>query len=336
MHPHHPTARTHRTSSTRRLIAAAALTLCGASGVMAQSNVLLYGMVDLSVSSIKAPGGAEVKTLENGQMSTSYFGFKGVEDLGGGLSAQFALEGFMRNDTGATGRFNGDAYFARSSWVGLANAYGALALGRNTTSLFVNTLVFNAFGDSFGFSPSIRHYFISGTATGDTGWNDSIKFNSANYGGLSFTGHVAAAEGSGGKNAGLSAMFFTGNLGLGGAWQEVKKGAAVDDTTTWQVSGSYDFKPVKVYAHYGKVDYDTTRKNYSISGLGGDLTLGQGKVLLQWGKISPDVGADRTTVSVGYDYFLSKRTDIYAAYRSDKVSGLSSGTSYSGGIRHRF
>jgi len=336
MHPHHPTARALRLPLTCRLIAAAALALCGASGVMAQSSVSMYGLLDLSVSSIKAPGAAEVKTLENGQMSTSYFGFKGVEDLGGGLSAQFALDAFMRNDTGAIGRFNGDAYFARNSWVGLANRYGSLALGRNTTSLFVNTLVFNAFGDSFGFSPSIRHYFTSGTTTGDTGWNDSVKFNSANFGGLSFTGHVAAGEGSGGKNTGLSAMVFTGNLGLGAAWQQVKKGAAVDDTTTWQASGSYDFKPVKVYAQYGKVDNDTTKKNYTISGIGGDLTLGQGKVLLQWGKISPDIGANRTTGSVGYDYFLSKRTDIYAAYMSDKVSGLSSGTSYSGGIRHRF
>lgn len=328
----HPQA----TARTRRLLATAALTLCGAGSAMAQSNVTLFGMIDLAVSSIKAPGGKEIKTLENGQMSTSYFGFKGVEDLGGGLSAQFALEGFMRNDTGVTGRFNGDAYFARNSWVGLVNQYGSLALGRNTTSLFVNTLVFNAFGDSFGFSPSIRHYFISGTTTGDTGWNDSVKFNSVNYGGLSFTGHVAAAEGSGGKNAGLSAMYFTGNLGLGAAWQQVKKGAAVDDTTTWQASGSYDFKPVKVYAQYGKVDNDTTKNSYTITGLGGDLTLGQGKALLQWGKISPDIGAKRTTVSAGYDYFLSKRTDIYAAYMSDKVTGLSSGTSYSGGIRHRF
>ena len=335
MHPQ-LTARSVRLSSTRRLIAAAALTLCGASSVMAQSSVTLFGMIDLAVSSIKAPGGKEIKTLENGQMSTSYFGFKGVEDLGGGLSAQYALEAFMRNDTGTMGRFNGDAYFARSSWVGLVNQYGSLALGRNTTSLFVNTLVFNAFGDSFGFSPSIRHYFISGTTTGDTGWNDSVKFNSVNYGGLSFTGHVAAAEGSGGKNTGLSAMYFTGSLGLGAAWQQVKKGAAVDDTTTWQVSGSYDFKPVKVYAQYGKVDNDTTKNSYTISCLGGDLTLGQGKALLQWGKISPDIGAKRTTVSVGYDYFLSKRTDIYAAYMSDKVTGLSSGTSYSGGIRHRF
>lgn len=337
MHSTSRPIRTLRALPALRRAALAVCVLCAATAAQAQSNVTLYGLIDLSAGSFKSPGSADsMKGVESGNMSTSYLGFRGTEDLGGGLSAQFAIETFMRNDTGASGRFGADAFWARSSWVGLAGGFGSIALGRNTTSLFVNTLIFNAFGDSFGFSPAIRHYFTSGTTTGDTGWNDSVKYASPKFGGLTFTGHIAAGEANGGRNHGLSALYFGGPVGLGLAWQEVKKGATTDDTTTWQVSGSLEFKPVKLYAQYGKVDNDTTNNSYDILGVGGDVALGQGKLLAQYGEIKPDIGAKRKTLTVGYDYFMSKRTDLYAAYMSDKINGLSSGSSYAVGIRHRF
>jgi hypothetical protein len=71
----------------------------------------------------------------------------------------FALNSFLRADNGAAGRFNGDAFWARDAYVGLSGAFGTSLLGRNTTPLFVSTLLFNAFGDSFAFSPSIRQLF---------------------------------------------------------------------------------------------------------------------------------------------------------------------------------
>ena len=157
----------------RALGAGALVALAGAAH--AQSSVSLYGLLDMSVGRFQAPGAAASKGVDSGNMSTSYFGLKGNEDLGGGLGAVFAIESFLRGDTGASGRFNGDVFWARSAYVGLSsNSLGTVTMGRNTTSLFVNTLIFNAFGDSFGFSPSIRHTFTSGTVTGDTGWADSI------------------------------------------------------------------------------------------------------------------------------------------------------------------
>lgn len=64
------------------------------------------------------------------------------------------MAAFLRNDTGAMGRFNGDGFFARNSYVGLQGKYVTVTVGRNTTPLFVSTLVFNAVGDSFGFRPA--------------------------------------------------------------------------------------------------------------------------------------------------------------------------------------
>ena len=138
-----------------------------------------------------------IETVESGKMTTSYYGLSGSEDLGGGLSGLFKLESFLRADNGEQGRFGGDTQFSRTASVGLAHKdYGQLTLGRNTTALFASTLSFNAFGDSFGYSPSIRHYFGSGqnAVTGDTGWSDSVAYASPNWNGWRFGAASAAKE----------------------------------------------------------------------------------------------------------------------------------------------
>lgn len=61
-----------------------------------------------------------------------------------------------------------------------------------------------------------------------------------------------------------------------------------------------------------------------------------GAVLAQWGRITPDSGARRNTLSLGYDHNLSKRTDVYLVGMRDKVENLSTGLSVSVGVRHRF
>lgn len=315
----------------------AALVMAAAStGALAQ-NVSLYGLVDLSVGRTQAPGGVGVKGVESGKMSTSYWGVKGTEDLGGGLKAQFAIESFMRNDTASAGRFDGDAFWARNAYVGLDSSVGSVTLGRNTTSLFVQTLIFNAFGDSFGFSPSIRHYFTSGTVTGDTGWSDSIRWALPRLGDISTTVHVALGEGNGGRNTGFSALYFGGPVGAGFAWQKVKKGATVADTTSWQLAGSYDLSAVKLYAQYGKVDNDTTKFEYKLTDFGLTAPVGaDGTFRAQYGLLKPQSGAKRTTLTLGYTHNLSKRTELYGAWMSDKLSNTSTGSNYSVGVRHKF
>ena len=85
--------------------------LAVAASVSAQSgSVTLYGLMDLGVGDFKSPGSGvnglnpRNKQVVNGAMSTSYFGLRGAEDLGGGLSATFELSSFIRASTGAVGR----------------------------------------------------------------------------------------------------------------------------------------------------------------------------------------------------------------------------------------
>ncbi len=307
-------------------------------GAQAQSSVNVYGLMDLSVGSTKAPGGPATTAVDSGKMTTSYYGFGGREDLGGGLAATFRIEGFLRATSGDAGRFNGDPQFSRTASVGLSSArLGSLTLGRNTTALFVSTLGFNAFGDSFGYSPSIRHYFTSGTTTGDSGWSDSIAYNSPVWGGFKAGAMVTSKTGNGG-NWSVNLGYGAGPLAVSLVHQQVKKDgtAAVADTDTTQLGASYDFGVAKAFLQLGQVDNDTTGNDYTISGVGARVPLGAGAVIAQYGQIAPQTGADRHTLSVGYLHNLSKRTELYAVAMHDKIDGLSSGGGYSLGIRHRF
>ena len=334
-----------------QVLAGAALSAIAA-GVQAQSSVQAYGLIDVSAGQFQDAGGTKDKSVASGKMSTSYFGFKGTEDLGSGLKANFAIESFLRADSGSAGRFNGDAFWARNAYVGLAGNFGSLNLGRNTTSLFVSTLIFNAFGDSFGYSPSIRHYFTSGTVTGDTGWNQSLSYTTPNMGGLTGQLQVTGNDGtSTGRKVGGNVLYFSGAFAgkiflcdaengniiktFEGHSGWVKAGTA-NGTTTSQVGASYDLGAAKLYGQYGKVKNDTTGMGYKLAELGVAVPVGAGKLLAEVGQLKPATGAKRTTITAGYDYTLSKRTDVYAVAMSDKKTGVNTGSTYAVGVRHKF
>jgi predicted porin len=320
----------------------ATLALAAALGGAQAQQVTVFGLIDLSLGASKAPGGVRSRGIDSGAMTTSYIGLRGSEDLGGGLSAQFRLEHFLRADTGAAGRFNSDAFWSRTASVGLASRdWGSLTLGRNTTPLFIATLLFNPFGDSFGFSPAIRHYYTSGTVSGDSAWNDSIVYASPAFGGLRFGAAFAANDegGAGGRNWGFNVAYAGGPFAASLVYQDVEKNSAsavLPDTRTWQLSGSYQLAGAKLFAQLGKVDNQSSGNRFDLYGLGASVPVGAGAVLAYWGRIKPDTGARRNTLSLGYDHFLSKRTDVYVAAMSDKLSGASSGHAYAVGLRHRF
>ncbi len=333
-------------SRTVTAVSAAALGLCLASGAHAQSNATMYGLLDMSAGQFQSPGGEKTWRAESGNMSTSYIGFRGSEDLGGGLRARFQIEHFLRIDQGAAGRFNGDAFWARSAYVGLQGAFGSTQLGRNTTPLFVSTLIFNPFGDSFGFSPSIRQYFL-GAIVGDTGWNNSIAYGSPNFSGLSFNGLANLSEGSGvGKNLGANALYFAGPLAATVAWQSVKNGvfpvpAGFTGQTAFQFGASYSLAAAKLFGQYGSVKTDatadTTTKIYQF---GASVPAGGlGAVLASYGNAKAEtsgVSTTRKTLTLGYNYNLSKNTDVYGIYMNEKSGTLAAGNTLAAGIRLRF
>jgi len=339
-----------------KLIAAAVATLGFAAATPAQ-EAQLYGLMDLSAGRFQSAGTSKVWRAESGSMTTSFLGFKGSDDLGGGLKARFAIEHFLRADTGTTGRFNGEAFWARNAYVGLQGAFGQTVLGRNTTPLFVSTSMFNAIGDSFSFSPSIRQLFTPSLLPfyGDRAWNNSIAYASVDHSGVTWNliaNLGEGAAGAGGKNGGFNILYANGPLGATLAWQKVKNGDGISPQPTavpvvagftaqdtFQLGGAYDASVVKLYAQYTRVwTHATANTKTTLYGFGAAVPIGAGKLLAQYGNAKAQAGVDttNTALTVGYDHNLSKSTDLYAMFMTERVSGLNRGNSLAAGMRLRF
>lgn len=144
---------------------AVALATLGASGaVMAQSSVTIYGNADVSVDHVsrsKGPVASSTKysatRVSPSATSQTSFGFKGVEDLGGGLKANFVLEGQLNHDTGALSQDG--RIFGRQSYVGLTTPAGEVRLGRQYAPIFYSTALVTT--ERFG----ATDLFIEGGAT---------------------------------------------------------------------------------------------------------------------------------------------------------------------------
>lgn len=116
----------------------AALAGLAAAGAQAQtrSSVSLYGYLDTGIEHLTNVQGAGSLTRMPGLTGTapSRWGVRGSEDLGGGLSATFALESGFGVDSGTLNQ--GGRGFGRQAWVGLNGAWGSVSLGRNYTMLY--------------------------------------------------------------------------------------------------------------------------------------------------------------------------------------------------------
>jgi predicted porin len=345
----------HHRVNLKKIMLAAVLGSAFAGQAFAQSSVTVNGLVDNFVGRMQNSGEKSTTVLGTGGMTTSWIGFKGSEDLGNGLKANFLLNSFLRTDTGGQGRFNGDPLFSRDANVGLSGGFGAISLGRELAPQFLPTILFNPFGDSYTFSPLLVQMNIGAggfgnSVVGDTGWSNSIRYTTLSYGGLSANLHYQLGEvaGNNGKhNAGANLLYFGGPLALTAFYQKVKVdnpfGATnIPEQKAWMVGGTYDLKAAKLFATYGQTSQDVDpRKDKTVS-LGATVPVGPGKILASWAQTKRSgvtaVGSDpkRNTASLGYDYDLSKRTDLYAVYMSDKISSLDRGNSLGVGIRHRF
>lgn len=330
----------------------------------AQTNVSIEGLVDVYAGSMRYAGEPGHVTKVNGNgMTTSYFGFNGSENLGGGLKANFSLSGYLRPDTGESGRFTGgDTLFSRNAYVGLSGAFGAVTLGRDLAPNFLPSIMFNPFGNSFTFSPLMLalHSKVgwSSSIAGDTCWSNQVRYTTPTVAGLTANLHYQfgeqAADKPGKHNVGANLLYANGPLSLTAFWDRVQLNNPLDSTPgnvkavagrvaseqkAWFVGGAYDLKAVKLFATYNKMSHDVDFGDKTVSA-GASVPVGNGKILAGWAQTRRTgtglVEAKRTTTSVGYDHFLSKRTDVYTVLMNDKITALDSGTSFAAGIRHRF
>ena len=322
-------------------------TLCGAvalacgmaaSGAMAQSSVQVYGIVDSGlarVTNVNAAGDSVTKMPSLTSSFPSRIGFRGTEDLGGGLQAFFVLESGFAMDTGVSGQ--GNRLFGRAAQVGLKGAWGTLTLGRQNNMTYMSGLKTDVLGPHLFAIGSIDPYLPNARSDNAIGYmgtfNGLVVGATYSFGRDASAAGGPAATGCGGEVAGNSKACrqYTGLLGY--------------ETKAWGLNASYDKLNGNTGAAFGltssaNTDVRTTVNGYFMLGatklgagvidretkaatglsesalwyFGASHPIGAYTIDAQWAKRDQkNSNADVSMLVARLTYSLSKRTHVYGA-----------------------
>lgn len=318
----------------KSLVALAVLAASGAA--MAQSSVTLFGVVDAGVTYAKASGQSSIYGLSNSGNATSRLGFRGVEDLGGGLKAGFWLEGAIQNDvgTGAGGGAAGPGFeFKRRSTVSLMGNFGEVRLGRELVAAYNDVgIKYDVFGQvgigqsqaygSFG-SPTRVGNMISYYTPNFSGFKAAVNYGFGEKAGdNSFGRYIGASVGY--DNGPLSVAFGVDQLN-NAAFDYAGTTVNTDNVRSYILGASYDFGAAKVMGYFrqqrDKVAGDTTK--FNAAGLGLSAPVGAaGEVRAAYNYYDlKSVDGKAHQLSLGYVHNLSKRTALYGTYAFLKNKG---------------
>jgi len=306
----------------KSLVALAALAVAGVAS--AQSSVTLFGVVDAAVSGYSTksnlivanpfaippfgvPGSLKRSqtALSNSGYNSSRIGFRGTEDLGGGLAASFWLEAPITNDDGKGGISN----FARRSTVSLSGGFGEIRLGRDYTATFWNDTVFDPFGTNGVGSSAIFRTSVNlasahgGQPAGVSASDSYVRTSNAIayflppnlggfYGQFQYALHenvksdeVLNSPSKRGRYVGGRFGYANGPLDVAVAYGiDTKDGAPLpgnaagfskDELKTFNLGASYDFGPVKLFGELSQVK-DSYDRNQSVTLLGLPFIYTQG------------------------------------------------------------
>jgi predicted porin len=311
----------------RTLIAAAATLAAGAA--MAQSSVNIYGRFNVTVESQDSRGTKIKKLVDN----SSRIGFKGTEDLGGGLKAGFVLEHGFNVDTGTPA----GGFWGRQSEVNLSGGFGTVRLGNFVSEAYFATSDYIGMHNHETGTSSDALYAYIGRNTNKIAYRtpEFIK-------GLTIEAALALGEGGGrDRNYDLALNYGAGPLHIGLGYEKGE-----NDAKQYAASVLYELGPVILG---GLVQRDTdgwgaglgNRTNFrgSVAYMFGanELHFNYGKT----GKYSKLANSDGSQMTLGYNYNLSKRTKVYGYYtKTDdnaRVYGFGGDfSSIAAGVRHNF
>ena len=325
----------------------ASLLVGAAAPVLAQGSVTIYGVIDAAVTSTKN-GSTTTTALLSGVGKGSRLGFKGNEDLGGGLSADFVLENGFVVDTGTVAQ--GGVFFGRYAFVGLSSREGwSLTAGRQDSPLTTSVIISDPLNWTyFGNTVSAGLGVFESPSEGPTsaGWQANSRVNNSLLGKYTF-GPVSAQlmRGFGNENTAGNGELWSGSLTYSsgplmvtGAYGSSKQfaasitpGATAHTQTQYVLGAYYDFKLAKVSAGYYQLDAFNANKpagsptaldprgdKYKTYWIGARVPLPVGVLLTNLMKSTYDYATKSqgagVTLGVTYEYSLSKRTALYTSY----------------------
>lgn len=344
----------------KTLVAAAAIATLGTA--FAQSSVTLYGRIDASLGNVKTTAGGVTlsdpgASIISGGHTGSRWGLAGVEDLGGGLKANFTLEQGFNVDSGTAS--NAANQFHRQAFVGLSGGFGSLNVGRQYDLLDQFSGSYDPFGNSgysaqafaFGTAAAVAPGLAArGLGNYVSRQNNAVQYASPNMGGFQVKALWAPAEdkvpgvNSAGNNYGVGLNYASGSLSAGGMYQVNKAGGA-RAIEQWLVGAAYDFGAAKVFGQYqaGKNKNLASAKDDGYQ-LGVTVPFGAVAFTASYAaedqKFNGNKLSETNGVSLMGQYALSKRTYVYAAYRQGEVEPVVGATTkerkYGLGLVHQF
>ena len=317
-------------------------TLGAAAGASAQSSVTLSGIVDNSLT-YGSGSLSSRSSLANSANSTSRLIFRGVEDLGGGMSAQFWLEAGLGTDTGqgmATNINNqptgtGAAVagtqgitFNRRSTLGLAGDWGELRLGRDYTPQYSSNAKYDPYSNLGVGASQISISSIAGPtqvrASNSVAYHTSPKLGALYATAMYYMGenNSGAATSSDGNGGGVRVLYDTGGFSASAAVARTK--FAAGDITSTNLGGDYTWNDIRfmVFGQRDKVGnaIGLTGKGVQVGVVG---NVGVGQIKGSWSQYKTTaVGSPKSTkLAVGYVYNFSKRAAVYGTYAHLKNDG---------------
>lgn len=333
----------------KKILALAVASVAVSAPVMAQSNVQIYGIMDLGFSRLSGSEsgflGNESKSrnaIDSGNQAPSRIGFRGTEDLGNGLKAFFTIEQGLSADTSSS------PSGSRAIFVGLSGDFGRVSLGRHMNSVRAAVADLDPFGAAGVGSMENIHR--------STVWLDnSIQFTSQNYGGFTFGANYSTNVGFEflGIDAGLSGdeiaipkgmddnntrlwnvmgSYVAGPLLVGVSYERLDNDYYLYEEKRWNLFGSYDFGVAKVSAVYGTIKndhfglLDATGSQWMLAATVPVSAVGT--VLMSYNKTRRNVDLELFDIgmvkgsqwAIGYSHALSKRTNVYATYAQSSAN----------------
>lgn len=297
----------------KHVLIPAALALAAA-GAQAQS-VTMYGLIDAALQTTDGVAGGRLNSLISGGIQGSRYGFKGSEDLGGGLGAGFWLEAGLLPSSGATQ--SSTSFFNRRATLSLTGNFGELRLGRDDSATFLNTLVFDPFltngvGGTMAFAMNGAPIQIS---------NAVSYFLPKDLGG--FFGQAQVALGGqpstatytrAGDYSGLRAGYNQGPLNTAFATGVLRGASPALDVTASNLAAAYDFQSVRPSLLWAREKTSLA----TVDAFQVGLTAPVGPTLLKasYGHYSNNSTGNNSwnKLSLGFGYNLSLRTQIYGSY----------------------
>ena len=299
-----------------------AILAAAAGAAAAQSNVTVYGKVDLGLRKAVGASNSELATGSDGRL-----GFKGTEDLGGGNRAFFNIEHRFFPNTGVQ---DGGQFWKGISHVGLGGAYGQVALGRQYVAAF--SLIQNQI-DPFGGDTvaQLRDVGFRVASIARTRVDSSIRYDFSTNGlNVALSSAEAAANGGTDRPLSVAANYKVGGLFVGAGYENP---AGVNDSIM-SLGAAYTLGAATLSAGYSKGD---TNANVTAKGfmLGLNWVLGPGELKAAAGTQKQGSTTTAQKVGLGYHYALSKRTTIYTDVGHDSKA-VANKTGYDLGVKHTF